>query len=337
MDIITHSIAGMAAGGAAAGRREALLAGFLGALALDLDSIVLVYPRIESLVARRGFLHSLAGVAIVSLALALFLPRFRKGSGKTVFIAAAAGGLAHLFLDLVTPWGVPLLWPLPGEYALGLTRGFDPWISLLVLAMLLVPWLGCSLRRRRSRPDRTSGGSFFSAAGRQQAVVLGLVVVAYLGLRFLFQGASLREFRRADVRDIESYALSALNPLRWRVVVRTDEGTDVYRVALPGVPEKKLSFHRAAGPCVEGSRRGGLAGAYLEQARFPHASIVEGGEGDTVTVVWRDLRDQLLHTYRSGEVRVTVDCTTGEILREKKRTWLDHFLDGTFSSGGTGR
>lgn len=336
MDIITHSVAGTAVGGVAAGRREALIAGFIGAVAPDIDSLVLVMPQLGWVMERRGGMHSVLGVLIVSLVLMLVLPRIRNVAGGPVFMAAAAGGVSHLFLDLVTPWGVPLFWPLSNEFSLGLTRGFDPWISALVLAMVIVPRLG-GMTYRKACSAGAYGGRRFTVAARQQAVMIGLLIVAYLAIRFLFQGMSLREFNGAGTGDAGSYALSALNPLRWRVVVQREERTDVYRVALPGKPELRLSFPHAEGPCVEESRNCDLAGAYLERARFPHATVTRDAGTGTATVVWRDLRDQLLHTYRSGEVRVTLDCSTGEILREEKRTWLDHIVDGTFFDGGTGR
>lgn len=95
----------------------------------------------------RGFLHSLLG-AVVVLAAAALTALFWLPSGAVwglLVPAAALGYLSHLFLDALTPGGVPLLWPRGGSASLPLLKTgglFERVVFLpaLAAAMALVLW-----------------------------------------------------------------------------------------------------------------------------------------------------------------------------------------------------
>ena len=111
----THLVMGLSAGYLVVGPDVALLAA-AGVISLipDIDhpgSKVGRKAPVFSVVLRiffghRGVLHSLAGVVVFGLAAAL-------AGGQGLGVAVVAGYLAHLLGDILTPYGVPLLWPLP--------------------------------------------------------------------------------------------------------------------------------------------------------------------------------------------------------------------------------
>jgi len=374
LDIVTHILAGRAAGKMSAGTKAAAVAGALGALVPDVDGLVLVFPALEGILERRGGLHSCLGVLLTAVVVTAVISWLRKIRQKrkvdeaaefetdweqlsvgrsyldsditpdlkkqalvpsaAVFAAAVAGGLTHLLLDVITPWGVPLLWPIDTEFALGLTRGFDPWISGLVLAMTYFTLPNVSSRRRRKMFDLVD---YRPVRRRGFAVCAAFFVIAYLALRFYLQAGSLTALPPGsggpsleDTRS--SYALSALNPFRWRVVVVTSNGYDLYRVVTSKRPQKLLSFTSSGSPCIEKSRSGELVSRYLQRARYPYSLFNPDHEDkdNRSTVIWRDMRDQLFQVYRSDEVQVNLDCGTGEMIWEKKTTWFDRLVGGTF-------
>ncbi|MFQ6104751.1 MAG: metal-dependent hydrolase [Candidatus Glassbacteria bacterium] len=317
MDIATHILAGRAAGKISGETKAAALAGMIGGVLPDTDSLALFSPPLEEVLERRGCLHSIVSVFLTAVLITLICSAARKSHRKTVFLAALGGGLTHLLLDVITPWGVPLLWPLSRDFSLGITRGFDPWISLLVLAMTYFTW-----PRGKASWNRGTHTVACNKTMRSRCLALsaGFLILAYLALRLFLQAASLETFPDSDSYRASSYALSATNPFRWRVVMMTGESIDIHKVVVPDRPLKLLSFPVVESPCIELSKSGKLASRYLRRAEYPHADFFPGE--NISTVVWRDMRDQLLHTYRSGEVRVTIDCKTGKIVREEKITWL---------------
>ncbi|MEM2875188.1 MAG: metal-dependent hydrolase [Candidatus Hadarchaeales archaeon] len=104
----------------------------------------------------RGFTHSLAFLAFVSVAFGLagsFLwtvlpsqlgwPEWPYPMSSVdqlhVFIACSlpilAGGGSHLFFDIMTKSGIPVLWPSSKKYAMGLFRSSNPLANYGLLAL----------------------------------------------------------------------------------------------------------------------------------------------------------------------------------------------------------
>lgn len=69
---------------------------------------------IDKLFKHRGFLHSLLAVALLSFILLGFFPMLPTD----IVIAVLLGYLSHLFLDGITPVGVPWLYPWENQFAL---------------------------------------------------------------------------------------------------------------------------------------------------------------------------------------------------------------------------
>ena len=114
MEWRTHLMTGLAAGYLVAGPdANALLAAGITALLPDIDhpksyigsKIPLLPSLIKITMGHRGPLHSLAAAIFTSLVVAVV-------GGPFLGVAAGLGYVAHILGDLLTPSGVPLLWPL---------------------------------------------------------------------------------------------------------------------------------------------------------------------------------------------------------------------------------
>jgi inner membrane protein len=124
----------------ATGHDSVALIGWAGTLALaklpDVD-------RDLVLVSHRGVTHTLAFGLAVALALAGIAVAVAGGNPAdapvTVALGFAIGGLAvgsHLLADVLTPSGVPLLWPLSSRsYTLNVARADSVVANYLLLAL----------------------------------------------------------------------------------------------------------------------------------------------------------------------------------------------------------
>lgn len=124
---------------------ESTTLALLGAgIALALSSLPDVDDRIPGL-PHRGPTHSLPFVGLVAVVvggagwvLARTASGFPVGPGDAAIGGALVAALAvgsHLLVDLLTPMGVNVLWPLPlPMVSLRVTRSDDPVANLLLLA-----------------------------------------------------------------------------------------------------------------------------------------------------------------------------------------------------------
>ncbi|MEM2233758.1 MAG: metal-dependent hydrolase [Nitrososphaerota archaeon] len=108
-------------------------------------AVALIYSRIPDLIDRaegpdhRSFAHSLLGLLVLSvlpyLALVHLYPAL-SGIAGLLMLAAVVGHGSHIILDSLTYEGVPLLWPLDGNFgprfcsAGGWVMGFVALVSL---------------------------------------------------------------------------------------------------------------------------------------------------------------------------------------------------------------
>jgi inner membrane protein len=262
MDTITHILLGAVT--AQLGFRQRLGAGATLAAAAaagspDLD--ILLAPAVDSyapsidavqhLLAHRGITHSVVGVPLLALGVALawrYLRRRRlrreaasaAGLGEAggaggvapiaagavpfglMFLCALVGVASHPLLDWCTPYGTELLLPFTDHnFALGVISNFD----IFFTPLLVVTLLACFLIRRIRRGPAVRATLAVGWAGM-------LLAVAYMGT-----GAVLREKVMADVRGrpeareavrIDAYpGLGGL--FLWRVVIETPEEWIVMR------------------------------------------------------------------------------------------------------------
>ena len=147
MDPISQGVLGASAAQSAANRRDmlvALLAGIVGGMAPDLDSLIrsaddpLLYLEYH-----RQFTHSLVFIPMGGLLCALVLkPILRAASFGRIYLFATLGYATHGLLDSCTTYGTQLFWPFSdARVAWHVVSIIDPLFTLpMVGAVVLASW-----------------------------------------------------------------------------------------------------------------------------------------------------------------------------------------------------
>lgn len=168
MDPVTHALSGATVGAAGARRVGPLATAALlvGAVAPDIDALMLFGSDFASMAHRRGITHGIAAVAVLPLAIVALLlgwdgaVRRRRDPGLPPARALPLYGLAgaavalHLFFDWLNSYGVRLLMPFDGRWFYGdAVFVIDPWLWLLFGGAGFVAW--------SARPAALAGWGLF--------------------------------------------------------------------------------------------------------------------------------------------------------------------------------
>lgn len=146
MDSLTHTVFGACLGEIIAGKKlgkKAMLFGALASNAPDLDFILnFTHSQADSLLAHRGFSHSLLLAILVTPILSLLAQRF-FGKPEMRYrdwnILWGSGILLHIFLDLFTVYGVGFFEPFHSyRVAFNIFFVADPLFTLPLLVAALV-------------------------------------------------------------------------------------------------------------------------------------------------------------------------------------------------------
>jgi inner membrane protein len=116
MDTVTHGLTGWLVSRALPeewNRKEATAAVTLGAVLPDADHVASLFGGSEMLVRyHRGLSHSLLGVGVSSIVVALLFARFGSWKDrKRLFLLTLLGQLSHVALDLLNAYGTQVLQP----------------------------------------------------------------------------------------------------------------------------------------------------------------------------------------------------------------------------------
>ena len=281
---------------------------FCGTAALlpDADNLTgLINPEFY-LIHHRGITHSLLGGVFLSLLLSglfrLFKADFPFWRGA---VAAYAGILAHIFLDLITSYGTQIFAPFTRHrYEVACVFIIDPFYTLSLLLLFAIT---CLSRRRR-----------------RVVAVLGLAwLVSYpminlgvrTGLERSLEGRLSRQgasFHRIHVTT------DAFTPLFWKVIVENDS---TYSMAVLSLldPERRLSyetFQKAdAGLMKRLGERASLFKTYAWFAAYPVMERVNRKGGSAV--IFSDLRfhsglEFVRRRFRGGRVPFTLTALLDE-------------------------
>lgn len=147
MDMITHTLAGLALG-TLSGEPLSLtnpiyLSSMLGAIAPDID-VLWGYKKLKrrrdlpSWLQHRAITHSLVGMPIIAFTIAFGLNlAFPQTSFWLLFLFSLMGVISHSLLDLTNCYGVTILWPLKKKaYSLNLVPLIDPILISFFLLMI---------------------------------------------------------------------------------------------------------------------------------------------------------------------------------------------------------
>ncbi|MBI3028128.1 MAG: metal-dependent hydrolase [Candidatus Rokubacteria bacterium] len=287
MDPITHGLTGAVLAQAGLRQRygyQATLATTAGALIPDIDVLWSPAGSVVALETHRGITHSFVGGLGLALALGLIVrllgpeKRWRLLSG----LALLGIVVGHLFLDLITSYGIQLFLPFSrSRPALDLVFIIDPFLTLPLLGALVA---GYAWRSRSALIGRVAVG----------------IMAGYLGLMAVNHLAAVSTLDRiARSQGIVPRRVEALpepfTPFRWRGFV---EDGDTYWQGI-------VALGRAQGrltPIPKGPRNGPVARAeeveavktFLWFARFPVVIVRE--EGARQVVEYQDLR--FAHSFR---------------------------------------
>jgi inner membrane protein len=275
VDNLTHSLVGAAlaeltlpAGASRATRRTFFIAGVAAANLPDADLFYtsITAAPIGSLLHHRGHTHTVAGIALLGLAMAAVcaLPSVRDSIGSwrsRLWLLVALGLTSHLVLDSWNSYGVHPFWPIASRWFYGdAIYILEPWLWVLLgaaatmntlsrvgrallagfVAVLLGlgTWMGV-IPKPALLLLLVAAGGFASLARRSSAARRSSVALALSAL-FVTGVFGLREMARAEVaaapatrgyRQRLDLVLSseAANPLCWSVLsIESDEGADAY-------------------------------------------------------------------------------------------------------------
>lgn len=278
MDLVTHGLAGglIARAVAERGPWPLVAAAVGGAIAPDLDGLARLWDPLAPITVHRTATHSLMGGLPLALGLAGALRLWSgRASFRSLTMVAYLGLLSHIGLDLLTPFGTAVLWPLePRRFSLGWLYVIDPVVTGIVLAGLLLPLLWRSLRARAA----------WGALGALAVYILvaGAVARAAEGtFASLLAAQAAHPVRTAVVPVFPG-------PVRWLGVAETEQA--VYRVRFWAWGSKGVSVTVVSKPAsdelssLEGLRE---VQAFLAFARFPWREVVQ--DGDARVVEYHDL------------------------------------------------
>lgn len=282
MDPLSHSLVGVAtarlvAPASKVGAKAALWTALIAANVPDLDVLLWAFFGEHGFIMEhRGFTHSLLGLLVLTFAVGLLSARLFKAQLLPLTGLAAACVAGHIALDMVSGWGVMLLYPFDRMYV-GAPWLFpiDPWLWALLAAGLFV--VG------RKSPARGA------------VVALGLAV-AYIGLNATAsvvaagQGEALAAKLGGEAR-VAAYPVG-MNPLERSVIVTEGNfSRQLYTGLFSEATEPRKSWVRnREDPSVKHALESGAGKRFARWASDDVVARVTVDKEGEVTVELFDLR-----------------------------------------------
>jgi len=213
MDFLTHGITGVLAARTLPGghQRSIMIAALIGALAPDLDAVGKLWDPMAPITVHRIATHSFFGGAIVALVVAGLIWHFSHENFARLFGGAYLGVLSHVALDLLTPFGTAILWPLSDRrLARPQHHVIDPIFSTIALTFLIASF--------KSKERRTS----LARIGLTGITLYVLVTAAYQRMAVsswhgLMESQGIKPIRSAVIPLFPG-------PFRWLGVSETEKG-----------------------------------------------------------------------------------------------------------------
>jgi membrane-bound metal-dependent hydrolase YbcI (DUF457 family) len=242
----------------------------IGSLAPDLDAVFMPIGWDIYLRRHQGGTHSLIGtVACAALTAAAVRLLSTRGRYKSIFLAAWAGALGHVLLDLISGADVRLFWPEGPVMTLPLFAMADPWLGGVLLAGLIALLAG------RGHSGRTAAIILIAVT-----MLAGVKSALYARVSMPASDRSV-QFTRAEAR------WGSLN--RWTVYEATayTARADVVEAVTRTVsPEMQLP-RGLNDPLVSRSRQLSTVQNFLAAHGVTFATVIRG---ESPQVLWSDLR-----------------------------------------------
>ncbi|MEW5976593.1 MAG: metal-dependent hydrolase [Acidobacteriota bacterium] len=298
MDNLTHTLYGLALSQAGLNRvhPRATSAILIGANLPDIDMISLFWGPLKCLEYHRGFTHGIAGVicgaSLLTAVVGGWHWKFSRQSNPGWWklpLAALAGTGSHLLLDYTNSYGIRPFLPFSGAwYALDLVFIIDPWILLIFLLSLGLPFL--------LRLVSQEIGARSSAYSRGAMVCL-LLIAGYWGVKQWSHRQAIQELDQAGFRTGAPMQVGAMpkifNLLGWHGIVETSAAFHTVDVGWsprsPLTSQRNRTYRKAVEDGVlKAALQSRTARIFSDFARFPVVTVEPIDEGYRVTI--RDLR-----------------------------------------------
>ena len=221
MDSITHTVLGACVGEALAGKKLGKHAMFWGALANNIPDVDVItsfwMSQADSLLAHRGFTHSILFALLFPFILAFILSRWHKNKlmlFKDWWILIASGMFIHIFIDSLTSYGTGWFEPFSHHrVTMNVLFVADPFytLSLLISFVALLFIKG----KKKSRIKWTNFGLWISTL--------------YIGYAFINKAIIDSDFKkelsRQNIQYTNYFSTPApLNNFLWYLVAKNDTG-----------------------------------------------------------------------------------------------------------------
>ena len=221
MDSLTHTVLGACVGEALAGKKLGKHAMFWGALANNIPDVDVItsfwMSQADSLLAHRGFTHSILFALVFPFILAFILSRWHRNKHmlfKDWWMIIASGMFLHIFIDSLTSYGTGWYEPFSHHrVTMNVLFVADPFytISLLISFVALLFIKG----KKKSRRTWTNFGLWISTL--------------YIGYAFINKAIIDNDFKKELSRQNISYTNyfstpAPLNNFLWYLVAKNDTG-----------------------------------------------------------------------------------------------------------------
>ncbi len=282
-------------------------------IAPDVDFLSVVAGPRAYLLLHRTVTHSILGGAAIAVLVAWVIwligrkrePEPARFSG--LLIASACGVAGHLLLDFGDNYGEKLFWPFSQKwYAGNYWPQLDPWLLLVLLLALGVPWL-LSVVNEEMGARKKAGVSV-------SGIVALLLVVGYCGWRVRLHSEAMQELYSNNYHGQEPLGVEAfpsgMSPFEWRGLVDTYDAIDVVSLDLgPRAyfdPSMAITHYKPKkSPALEAAEKAPGVATWLNFSRFPMAEVTSLGKG-AHEVFFHDLRYRHAGTFWLNPT-VTVD------------------------------
>ena len=263
----------------------------------DIDFLSVVGGPRAYLLVHRTFTHSIVGGAVLAVLVAWVLwligRKWEPEPARFVgmLLASCCGVAGHLLLDLGDNYGEKIFWPFSSKwYSWNLWPQLDPWLLLLLLFVLGIPWLlsvvGEEMGAKRKRGASVSG------------IVALALVIGYCGWRARLHSEALTDLYSHTYHGQEALSVqafpSSMSPFLWRGVIDTYNSIDVVHLQLgPNAyfePDMALTHYKPEkSPALDAAEKAPGLATWRNFARFPIAEVTQTEKGGH-EVFFRDLR-----------------------------------------------
>ncbi len=281
MDPVSHASLGRTlvaalgprdAGGAV---RGSVAAAVLGALAPDLDSVLMPFGWDRYLRVHEIGSHTAMGTVACALLTAAVVWSFVRGSLGRLAFCAWLGACSHVLLDLLSSARLRPGWPIVDTVvSLPAVAMADPWLLAICVSGALSSWIARS--------------------GRTPALVLG-VGTLFLLMKGAAGAAAFSNYTAAVTRAGEPVVARAIEAqwaslTRWRILDRTPARLRIWHAAVGEEASVALSWPLGEdGAAVAASRRLSTVRNFLRAHQLGFATVHPRPDGRTL-VLWSDIR-----------------------------------------------